>query len=163
MSTQHKALLLAVLPSLLVGAAVRAEDAKAAAPAPAKPAAAAPAAAEGRPYVDAGLAFLKGLTHSSRKGAQGDEGWAAVKENAADKVTLKVGAAASEIDVAGKKSEWALIKFTKVSTLRDGAKVTGIAVESLELKKGADEHKGKGKLLMTETAGKWTVTAIEVE
>jgi hypothetical protein len=65
--------------------------------------------------------------------------------------------------VAAKKSEWAVIKFTKVSTLRDGGKVTGIAVESLELKKGADEHKGKAKVLMTETAGKWTVTAIEVE
>jgi hypothetical protein len=160
MSRSHFALF-AVLPALLCGAAVRADEAKA--DAQAKAAAPAAAPAEGRPYVDAALAFLKGYTHATRKGDQGDAAWAAIKDNAADKVTLKVGGKDASLDVAGKKADWNLVKFSKIATLREGDKVVGVTVETLQLKNGADEKSGKGKVLMTETAGKWTVTSIEVE
>jgi len=137
-----------------------APPAAAAAPA-AAPAAAAPS--EGRPYVDAAIAFLKGLAHTNRAGDAGDQGWAEAKENAADKVTLKVAGKELALDLAAKKSDARVVKFQKISTLREGNAVKGVTLESVELKIGADSHSGKGTLLMEETDGKWKVTSLEVE
>jgi hypothetical protein len=177
--------LLAML--VLVSAAARAQEAKAAAPeappakiveAPpatpeARPAKAAEAeteapagaakAADARPYVDAAITFLKALTHSSRAGEEGELAWAAAKANAAEAVTLKVGGKSVEFDLAGKKSDAQLVRFHKLSTLREGAAVKGVTLESVELRMGADAHSGKATLRMDEKEGKWLVTAVEVE
>jgi hypothetical protein len=165
---------------VLVSAAVRAEEpkpAEAAAPAAeatpaipkAEPAAAAmapttvPRTAESRPYVDAAVTFLKGLTHTSRPGEEGEMAWAAAKANAADAVTLKVAGRDVRFDLAGKTSEARLVRFQKLSTLRDGAAVKGVTLENVELKLGADAHSGKATVRMEEKDGKWLVTAVEVD
>jgi hypothetical protein len=179
--------LLAML--VLVSAAARAQEPKAAAPeappakiveakpatpeaAPAAPAKAAdadakaPAAAkgaEGRPYVDTAITFLKALIHSGRSGEEGELAWAAARANAADAVTLKVGGKEVPLDLAGKKSDAQLVRFHKLSTLREGAAVKGVTLESVELRVGADAHSGKATVRMDEKDGKWVVTALEVE
>jgi hypothetical protein len=120
-------------------------------------------AATDRPYVDAAIAFFKGLAHSNRSGEAGDQGWAEAKANAGDKVQLKLPGKELEIDLVGKKSDARVMRFQKVSTLRDGAKVKGVALENLELKIGEDSHAGKAVVLMDEKDGKWLVTSIEVQ
>ena len=129
----------------------------------AAPPAADKGAAPDRPYVDAAIAFLKGLSHSNRSGDAGEQGWAEAKANAGDKVPLKLAGKELEIDLAGKKSDARVMRFQKVSTLRDGSKVKGVALENLELKIGEDSHAGKAVVLMDEKDGKWLVTSIEVQ
>lgn len=144
-----------------------AEPAKEAAPAPAAPAAkeAAPAAApaEGRPYVDAALAFLKSFTHTNRAGAAGAEAWDALRAASADKVSIKVAGKELTLDAAAGKTDAQLVRFSKLSTWRDGKDVKGVTLEEVEFKVGADSQKGKAKVAMSEKDGKWTVSAIEVE
>jgi hypothetical protein len=116
-----------------------------------------------RPYVSSAVAFLKGLIHSSRTGDAGEQGWVEATEHAGDKVTLTVAGKDVPLDIAAKKSDAQFIRFQKVSTLRDGNVVTGVTLESLELKTPGGAHSGRAKLKMSEAGGKWLVTAIEVE
>jgi hypothetical protein len=164
--------LLAML--VLVPAAVRAEEPQAAQPAaPAATAAKPPEAqaaqapdakaAESRPYVDAALAFLKGMTHTSRSGDAGDQAWAEVQANAAPNMTLKVAGKDLQIDPAGKKADARLVRFQKLSTMRQGPLVMGVTLENVEMKVGEDAHSGKGTVRMEEKDGKWIVTALEVD
>jgi hypothetical protein len=177
--------LLAML--VLVSAAARAEEPKAAAPeapaakmveappaapeavpakmadADAKAPAAAAKGAEGRPYVDTAITFLKALIHSGRSGEEGELAWAAARANAADAVTLKVGGKDLQLDLAAKKSDAQLVRFHKLSTLREGAAVKGVTLENVDLRVGADAHSGKATVRMDEKDGKWVVTAVEVE
>lgn len=177
--------LLAML--MLVSAAARAEEPKAASPdapaakiveaPPATPEAApakapdseakapAPAAKAGetRAYVDTAITFLKALTHSSRAGEEGELAWAAARANAADAVTLTVGGKNLTLDLAGKKSDAQLVRFHKLSTLREGAAVKGVTLESLEVRLGSEAYTGKATVRMDEKNGKWLVTALEVE
>jgi hypothetical protein len=135
-----------------------------AAPAPPAEAQAAPAAtAEGRPYVDAALAFLKSFTHTTRSGAAGAEAWDGVRAAAAAKVTIKVAGKDLVLDAEGGKTEAQLVRFAKLSTWRDGKDVKGVTLDEAEFRVGADAHKGKAKLAMSEKDGKWQVDAIEVE
>jgi len=121
-------------------------------------------ASSDRPYVDAAIAFLKGFAQSQRSGEAGDTGWALAKENGAPKVALKVAGKEMEIDVAGAKSPDAhLMRFQKLSTLREGGTVKGVTLENVEMKIGNDAHSGKAKVLMEEKDGKWIVTSIEVD
>lgn len=133
------------------------------APAFAEEPAAKPAAAEGRPYVDAAVAFLKALTHVNRPGEAGAQAWAEAQANAAEKVSLKVAGKELSLDLAGKKSDAQLVKFQKLSTLRDGKDIKGVAIDAVEVKTEGGAHSGKGKLLMSEKDGKWLVTSFEVE
>ena len=163
--------LLAML--ILVSAAARAQEPKAALPdapaakiveAPPAPPEATPArAAEARPYVEAAMTFLKALTHSSRAGEEGDLAWAAARANAADAVTLTVGGKNLTLDLAGKKSDAKLVRFHKLSTLREGAAVKGVTLESVEVRMGSEAYSGKATVRMDEKDGKWLVTAVEVE
>jgi hypothetical protein len=121
-------------------------------------------ASSDRPYVDAAITFLKGFAQSQRGGEAGETGWALAKENGAPKVALKVAGKEMEIDVAGAKSPDAhLMRFHKISTLREGEKVKGVTVENVDLKIGDAPHSGKATVLMEEKDGKWIVTSIEVE
>ena len=167
--------------ALVLGTAARAQEpAKpAATPDPAATTPAAPAAtaapektatppkkeaSSDRPYVDAAITFLKGFAQSQRGGEAGETGWALAKENGAPKVALKVAGKEMEIDVAGAKSPDAhLMRFHKISTLREGEKVKGVTVENVDLKIGDAPHSGKATVLMEEKDGKWIVTSIEVE
>jgi len=142
---------------------VEKQEAAAAKAAPAPAAAPAAAPAESRPYVDAAIAFLKGLAHTGRAGDAGEQGWTDAKDNAAEKVTLKVAGKELALDLAAKKADARVVKFQKVSTLRDGTAVKGVSLDNVELKLGADSHSGKGTLLMEEKDGKWVVTSLEVE
>jgi hypothetical protein len=179
----NRALLIVVVPALLLGAtalraeepakaaeATKAEPAKAAQPAvpavPAEPAKAAePAKVAGsdRPYVSAAIAFLKGLTHSTRGGDAGEKGWAEAREVAADKISFKVAGRDMELDLVGKKSGARVVRFEKVSTLRDGLAVKGVSVENIEVRLGTDAYRAKGRVMLDEKDGKWTVTALEID
>jgi hypothetical protein len=147
-------------------AAAPAKEEKAAEAAPAKadkPAAKAAAAKDDRAYVDTALAFLKAYAHSARKGDQGEQAWNALKEHAAEKVSVKIGGKEHTLDVAGKKSEARLTKFAKISTWREGEHIRGVNVDVLEFKVGKDEHKTKGRVSLSEKDGKWLVDAIEAD
>ncbi len=183
----NRALLIVVVPALLLGAtalraeepakateATKAEPAQAAQPAvPAEPAKAAQTAAvpaepakvagSDRPYVSAAIAFLKGLTHSTRGGDAGEKGWAEAREFAADKISFKVAGRDMELDLAGKKSGARVVRFEKVSTLRDGPVVKGVSVENIEVRLGTDAYRAKGRVMLDEKDGKWTVTALEID
>ena len=142
--------------ALLSVSAARADEAKPAA------AAAAPAAAD-RAHIDAAVAFLKALTHTSRKGDQAAQAWDALKAVAGEKVSVTVAGAHHDLDIAAKTGDAKLVTFQKIGTLREGKEIKGATVEMLDFKIGTDEHKGKGKLLMSQADGKWTVQAIEAE
>jgi hypothetical protein len=172
----NRALLIVVVPALRAeepvkaGEATKAEPAKAAQPAvpavPAEPAKAAePAKVAGsdRPYVSAAIAFLKGLTHSTRGGDAGEKGWAEAREVAADKISFKVAGRDMELDLVGKKSGARVVRFEKVSTLRDGLAVKGVSVENIEVRLGTDAYRAKGRVMLDEKDGKWTVTALEID
>jgi hypothetical protein len=156
----------------MVGTGLRAQESAAKAPegkaaemkAPEAPAAKDEKKPEGeRPYVDAAVAFLRGLAHSSRSGEAGEKGWAEAKEYAGDTVPLKISGKDMVIDLAGKKSEARILRFSKISTLRDGTTVKGVTAESLQVQLGTEPHNGKAWLMMDEKDGKWRVTSIEVE
>ena len=138
-----------------------AEPAKAAqTAAPSEPA---KAVASDRPYVSAAIAFLKGLTHSTRGGDAGEKGWAEAREFAADKISFKVAGRDMELDLAAKKSGARVVRFEKVSTLRDGLAVKGVSVENIEVRLGTDAYRAKGRVMLDEKDGKWTVTALEID
>jgi hypothetical protein len=129
----------------------------------AKPAAAAPASADQRPYVDAAVAFMKGLAHSNRSGDAGQQGWAEAKGNSAEKVTLKVAGKEIPLDIAAQKSDARVVKFQKVSTMRENGVVKGVTMDNVQVQVADQPHAGKGTLHMEEKDGKWIVTSIEVE
>jgi hypothetical protein len=166
-----KKLLTLLAAALLAAPAVRAQDnspqaeppKEDEAPKAAKTGGKEKAGGEDRAYVDAAVSFLKGLAHSSRKGEQGEKAWEALKETAGDKVTVKIGDKEHTVDIAGKKSDLRLLKFQKISTLREGKDIKGVTVEVLDFKVGKEMHSGKGKVLMAEKDGKWTVTSVEAE
>ena len=153
---------LAALPALAQEAAKPAAEPAAA---PAKDAAPAPAAApaEGRPWVDAALAFLKAFTHTNRAGDAGKEAWTALHANSADKVTVKIGGKDLSLDAAGGKTDAQLVRFRGLSTWRDGKDVKGVTLDEVEFKVGDASQKGKAKVGMSEKDGKWQVESIEVE
>jgi hypothetical protein len=146
---------------------VKAAEAKA--PEAVAPAAKAPEAKEEKkaegdhPYVDAAVAFLRGLAHSNRSGEAGDQGWEEAKAHAGDTVALKISGKDLVIDLAGKKSDARFLKFSKISTLRDGMTVKGVTAENVQIQVGAEPHSGKAFLMMDEKDGKWRVTSIEVD
>lgn len=169
---------------LILSTAARAQESAAPAPAAAAPAATDPApatapsaAAEAkpaeatqekkaeaeRPYVDAAVAFLRGLSHTARSGEAGEKGWAEARENAADAVTLKISGKDMVIDLAGKKSDARLLRFARISTLRDGATVKGVTADTVQMQLGDEPHSGKAWLMMDAKDGKWRVTSMEVD
>lgn len=166
------ALLMVSTASLAQESAAKAPEATAPAvkaPEATAPAAKAPEAKEEKksegdhPYVDAAVAFLRGLAHSNRSGEAGEQGWAEAKEYAGDTVPLKISGKDMVIDLVGKKSDARFLKFSKISTLRDGATVKGVTAETVQIQLGAEPHSGKAFLLMDEKDGKWRVTSIEVD
>ena len=76
---------------------------------------------------------------------------------------MTIAGAHHDLDLAGKSGDAKLVTFSKIGTLREGKDVKGVTVGLLDFKIGAEEHKGAGKLLMTQTDGKWTVDSIEAE
>lgn len=136
--------------------------AKGAAKADDKAAATAPSGDRG--YVDAAIAFLKAYAHSNRSGDQGQQAWQVLKDNAADdKVEIKIAGKPHDLDLAGKKADARLLNFSKISTWREGGQVKGVTVDVLKFKVGDADHTGKGKVAMSEKAGKWVVESIEAE
>lgn len=157
----HKTVLLS---ALLFALNARAEDAQK--PAEAVQAAAAPAQAapqESRPYVEAAVSFLKGLTHTARSGDAGEEAWAEARSNAAEKVSFKVAGKELALDLGAKKADAQLVRFQKISTLREAGAVKGVTLENIEARVDGQPHSGKATLLMEEKDGKWLVTSIEID
>ena len=144
-------------------AAIPTPDKVESAEAPKAPPAASPASTDQRPYVDAAIAFMKGLAHSNRSGDDGQQGWADAKDNAAEKVALKVAGKEMALDIAAQKSDARVIKFQKVSTMRENGIVKGVTMDNVQLQVGDQPHSGKGTLHMEEKDGKWVVTSLEVD
>ena len=163
-----RALLAAVLVSIPAfaeepAAAPPAAPAPAAAPLAAPPKEAAPAPSTDRPYVDAALTFLKSFTHTNRTGADGAEAWDALRPVSADTVPIKIAGTDHTLDTKAGKTDAQLIRFSRLSTWRDGNDVKGVTLDQVEFKVGADSTKGKAKVAMAEKDGKWQVTSIDVE
>ena len=114
-------------------------------------------------YVDTAGSFLKALAHRARKGDDGAKAWDTLKETAGDKVALKIAGKEHDVDVAGKKSDVRLLNYRKISTWREGTKIRGVEVGTLEFKIGKEKHTGKGKVAMSEKDGKWTVDSVECD
>lgn len=146
-----------------VAAVVVALPARAQAPAPDAGTKEAPAPAEGRPYVDAALTFLKSFTHTNRTGDEGAQAWTALRAVSADKVPIKIAGKELTLDAASGKTDAQLVRFAKLSTWRDGKDVKGVTLDEVEFRVGSDVQKGKAKLAMSEKDGKWQVSSIEVE
>lgn len=125
--------------------------------------AAPPPPAEGRPYVDAALTFLKSFTHVNRNGPAGVDAWEALRSASADKVSLKIGGKDLMLDAAAGKSDAQLIRFARLSTWRDGKDVKGVTLEETEFRIGEEQQKGKARVAMSEKDGKWRVESLEVE
>ena len=121
------------------------------------------AKSEDRPYVDAAIAFCKAWTHVNRKAPAGDEAWAELAKHAGAKVGIKIDGKDLSLDVAGKKADAQLVKFSKVGTLREGKDVKGVTIEVADFMVGGAAKSGKAKVAMTEAGGNWTVDSITVE
>ena len=116
---------------------------------------AAPALAQAPPQIQAAQEFLLGW---------GKGNWAAVKAQAASKVTVKVGGTDYTIDAeAGKADVQLVFPFRGLSTVRVEGKVKGVTVDEITVKAGATEKKGKGTLTLGEKDGKFTVTGVAIE
>lgn len=111
--------------------------------------------AEMPPHIQAAQEFLTGW---------GKGNWEAVKAQAGDKVTVKVGGSEYTLDVRGRKADVQLIfPFRGLSAVRVEGKVKGVTVEEIAVKAGGSERKGKGTVTLDEKDGKFTVTAVAVE
>jgi hypothetical protein len=85
-------------------------------------------------------------------------------EGVTGKVTVKVGDKAYTIDPEAKKADAELVlPFKGLTTVRDNGKVTGVTVESIAVKAGGEETKGKATVSLEEKDGKFTVTGITVQ
>lgn len=85
-------------------------------------------------------------------------------EGVTAKATVKVGGKEYAIDPEAKKADAELVlPFKGLATVRDKGKVTGVSVESITVKAGGEEKKGKATLSLGEKDGKFTVTGITVE
>jgi hypothetical protein len=85
-------------------------------------------------------------------------------EGVTGKATVKVGGKEYAIDPEAKKADVALVlPFKGLTTVRDKGKVTGVTVESITVKAGGEEKKGKATVSLEEKDGKFTVTGISVE
>ncbi len=159
----------ASIAALLVALPVAAQQppadkpAAAAQPAPAEKPAAAEKPAESRPYVDAAITFLKSFSHVNRPGETGTLAWDSLRAVSAPKVSLKLAGKEFTVDAAAGKADVQLVRFSKLTTWRDGATVKGVLLEQAEFHAGADQPKGKAKVAMSEKDGKWTVESIEIE
>ena len=154
-----------LIAALVLALPALAEEPAAAIPTPDKveKADAARPAADQRPYVDAAVAFMKGLAHSNRSGDAGQQGWAEARGNSAEKVTLKVAGKEMALDIGAQKSDARVVKFQKISTMRENGIVKGVTLDNVQLQIGDQPHAGKGTLHMEEKDGKWIVTSVEVE
>ena len=113
------------------------------------------ASAQAPPHIRAAQEFLL---------AWGKGNWDAVRAQAADKVTVRVGGAGYTLDVAGKKAAVELIlPFRGLSTVRVQGKVKGVTVEEIAVKAGGAPKKGKGTVTLEEKEGRFTVTSVAVE
>ncbi len=85
-------------------------------------------------------------------------------EGVIGKATVKVGDKTYAIDPEAKKADAELVlPFKGLATVRDKGKVTGVTVESIAVKAGGEEKKGKATVSLEEKDGKFTVTGITVE
>lgn len=137
--------------------------AKVAPAAPTPEAAAVSTSEPARPYVDSALAFLKAFTHANRTGPAGEQAWAELRAVSIDKLPLKIAGKELVIDVAAGQSKAQLVRFSKVSTWREGLDVQGVTVEKMQFRVGDEEHTGKAHLKLAEKDGKWIVQSLEVD
>jgi hypothetical protein len=79
-------------------------------------------------------------------------------------VGVKVGGKEYTIDPEATKADVRLIlPFRGLSTIREGGKVTGVAVEAITLTVEGQERTGKATVTVEEQGGKFSVTGISVE
>jgi hypothetical protein len=85
-------------------------------------------------------------------------------EGVTAKAAVKVGDTTYTIDPEAKKADAALVlPFKGLAVVRDKGKVTGVTVESITVKAGGEEKKGKATLSLEEKDGKFIVTGVTVQ
>jgi hypothetical protein len=114
--------------------------------------------------IEAGTSFLNAFAKSAHKDeAESTAAWTDLRDLSSGKVKIKVAGQSLVLDPGGKTSEARLIRYARVTSLRDGSTVKGIHLEKLELLVGKQDHSGPAKLLMDTKGGKWVVSSIEME
>ena len=112
--------------------------------------------------IEAGLAFLKVMAQLNHKD-QADLAWGELAALGAPKVKLTAGGETVLLDIAGKTAGAHLLKFAKLTSLREGAIIRGVALGEVALKIDKVEHRGPGRLLLEAKGERWVATALEVD
>ena len=94
----------------------------------------------------------------------GKKNWDAVKAQAGERLTVKIGGTDYVLDAQGKKAEVELIfPFSGLSAVRVEGKVKGVTVDEITVRAGGSEKKGKGTVTLEEQDGKFRVAGVAVE
>ena len=126
---------------------------------------AAPAASSGPAAgseIEAGLAFLKAAAKLNHKESV-DEAWTDMAAFATSRVKLSAGSQSGKIDLGDKHSDAKILRFSKLTSWRDGATIKGVLLGDVELKFEKGEVRGPGKLHLEAKGDKWVVKELEVE
>jgi hypothetical protein len=112
--------------------------------------------------IEAGLAFLKAVAKLNHRD-QADDAWGEMSNFAGSKVKLLAGSESGRIDIAGKHTDAKLLRFSKLTTWRDGNTIKGLLLGDVELKFEKGEVRGPGKLHLDAKGDQWVATLLEVE
>jgi hypothetical protein len=125
-----------------------------------------PAAASSGPAagseIEAGLGFLKAAAKLNHKD-QADDAWSEMTAFAGGKVKISAGSESGKFDLSDKKADAKVLRFSKLTSWREGATIKGVLLGDVELKFEKGEVRGPGKLHLTAKGDQWVVTLLEVE
>ena len=95
--------------------------------------------------------------------AWGHERWDDLRGVAADSVTVQVADRSATVE-PGARSAGArvVLPFRGLSTVRDGAGITGVTVDSLAVRIGDQETRGAATVTLKEEGGQFRVVAVSV-
>ncbi len=111
--------------------------------------------AQAPPHIQAVQEFLLGW---------GKGNWEAMKAQAGDKVTIKVGGTEYSLDVEAKKADAQLVlPFRGLSSIRENGRLTGVAVDQVTVTAGGQEKTGKATVTLAEKDGGFRVTGVNLE
>ena len=157
MSRLRPASLLALCLALTATAACKSESSSGSGDSPA--ASSGPAAGS---EIEAGLGFLKAaakLNHTD----QADDAWAEMATFAGGKVKISAGSESGKFDLGDKHADAKLLRFSKLTSWRDGATIKGVLLGDVVLKFEKGEVRGPGKLHLEAKGDRWVARLLEVE
>jgi hypothetical protein len=112
--------------------------------------------------IEAGLGFLKAAAKLNHKD-QVDDAWTEMAAFAGGKVKISAGSESGKFDLSDKKADAKVLRFSKLTSWRDGATIKGVLLGDVELKFEKGEVRGPGKLHLQAKGDQWVATLLEVE